>query len=171
VETDTTKAMQEALQSAVSRMNNGTNGTAEPKVGFMETIAPLLPLLPKLLQSTGASEEVLERMETQKGDLTSLREQVLILRKQCHRVLAAQEQLLEKVHEIQRQQVAAAGAVLDLAQQMARITFVDEHDVDDHEEYVDVDVDDLDAEDAPQIEYRTNGRIHKNGSGRRQRET
>ena len=173
METDTTKAMQEALQSAVSRMNNGTNGTVvEPKVGFMETIAPLLPLLPKLLQSTGASEEVLERMETQKGDLTSLREQVLILRKQCHRVLAAQEQLLEKVHEIQRQQVAAAGAVLDLAQQMARITFVDDHEADvDVDGDVDVDVDDLDAETAPQLEYRTNGRMHKNGSGRRQRET
>ena len=169
METDTTKAMQDALQSAVSRMNNGTNGSApaapESKVSFMETIAPLLPLLPKLLQNSGASEEVLERIETQKGDLTSLREQVLILRKQCHRVLAAQEQLLEKVHEIQRQQVAAAGAVLDLAQQMARITFIDDH-AEDAE-----DIDELETETAPSIEYRTNGRTHKNGSGRRQRET
>lgn len=185
MESDSTKAMQDALQSAVSRMNNGTNGSAsasaEPKVSFMETIAPLLPLLPKLLQGGGASQEVLERMDTQKGDLKSLREQVLILRKQCHRVLAAQEQLLEKVHEIQRQQVAAAGAVLDLAQQMARITFVDDHadaadpetadteDIEDIEE--EEDDEDLEVETAPRIDYRTNGRTYKNGSGRRQRET
>jgi uncharacterized protein HemY len=124
VSTDSTKAMQDALQTAVARMNNGS--ASEPRVNLMEAVGPLVALLPRLLQNNGG-EEVLDRLETlQKGDLTVLREQVQILRKQCYRMLKSQEQLLEKVHEIQRQQVAAAGAVLDLAQQMARITLLDD---------------------------------------------
>ena len=125
----------------------------------MDALAPLLPLLPKLLQ--GNSEEVIERIENmQKSDVAPLRDQVQILRKQCYRMLKAQEQLLEKVHEIQRQQVAAAGAVLDLAQQMARITFVEDPPAGD-------DVDELDARTAPAARHRTKA----NGSGKRQRES
>ena len=105
--TDPTKAMQDALQTAVARMNAPSAG--EPKINLMEAIGPFVALLPRLLQNNGG-EEVLDRLETlQKGDLTVLREQVQILRKQCYRMLKSQEQLLEKVHEIQRQQVAAAG--------------------------------------------------------------
>jgi len=166
--------MQDALQAAVSRMNNGTNGSPEPKPSFLETVGPFLPLIPKLLQNNGAGEKMLERLDTlQKNDLTALRDQVQLLRRQCHRMLKAQEQLLERVHEIQRQQVAAAGAVLDLAQQMARVTFVDgsEHEADtDPEIEIDEDDDEADLE-APPVDYRTDGRVRRHGSGRRQRET
>jgi uncharacterized protein (DUF58 family) len=149
--------MQEALQAAVARLNSGANGSGESKFSMFQAFAPLLPLLPKLL-NTGASEEMLERLDTlQKNDLWALRDQVQILRKQCERMLKA------RVHEIQRQQVAAAGAVLDLAQQMARITFVEDHGLGDDDE-----------EDGAQASsgntYRSDSRL-KNGSGGRQRET
>ena len=121
-----------------------------------------MTVVPKLLQNSGASQEMLERLDTlQKGDLAGLKEQVLILRKQCHRMLKFQEQLLVKVHEIQRQQVAAAGAVLDLAQQMARITFVDDDGAgaDDHD-----DRDDRDDEAALPAGYRADVRMGRNGT-------
>jgi len=161
VSTDTTKAMQEALQASVARMNSHT-GDAKP--GASDLLTALMPLVPRLLQNNGG-EEVLDKIETlQKGDLTSLREQVQVLRKQCSRMLKAQEQLLEKVHEIQRQQVAAAGAVLDLAQQMARISFIDDPEVG-------VDEHDRGAPPAPAFDYRADSRARRNGHGRPERET
>lgn len=157
------KAMQEALQAAVARLNSGTNGSGESKLSLFQAFAPLLPLVPKLLNS-GASEEMISRLDSlQKHELSSLRDQVQILRRQCERILKSQDQLLERVHEIQRQQVAAAGAVLDLAQQMARITFVDDNPIADDE-------DDVDAPAGSAGSYRSDGRL-KNGSGGRQRET
>src|SRR5262245_50262371 len=106
VNTDTSKGMQEALQSAIARMNNG-NGSSEHKSNPGDLISAFLPLLPKLLQNNGSGAEVLEKLDSlQRGDLTLLREQVQMLRKQCYRMLKSQEQLLAKVHEIQRQQVA-----------------------------------------------------------------
>lgn len=154
------KAMQEALQAAVARMNNGSDAKIGP-----DMMSTLMTFLPRLLQNNGSGEEMLERLDTlQKGDLTSLREQVQSLRKQCHRMLKSQEQLLMKVHEIQRQQVAAAGAVLDLAQQMARIRIID--DTADYEE--DHQRDDLSA---PAMTGRMASRAARNGNGRRHRET
>ena len=161
VSTDTTKAMQEALQAAVARMNTSSS---EAKPGASDLLTALMPLLPRLLQNNGG-EDVIDKIETlQKGDLTSLREQVQVLRKQCARMLKAQELLLERVNEIQRQQVAAAGAVLDLAQQMARISFIDNPDVglDDH---------DRGAPPAPAFDYRADSRARRNGHGRPERET
>src|SRR5262249_10578380 len=153
------KAMQEALQAAVSRMN--TNGSGEGKGGTSDIIAALMPILPKLLQNNGAGEELIEKIEgLQKGDLATLREQVQVLRKQCYRILKSQEQILGKVHEIQRQQVAAAGAVLDLAQQMARITFIEDPDVGEDER-------DREAPPAPDLHYRAEPRTRQNGSSRR----
>jgi hypothetical protein len=155
--------MQEALQAAVARLNSGTNGSGESKLSLFQAFAPLLPLVPKLLNS-GASEEMLERLDTlQKHELWSLRDQVQILRKHCERMLKSQDQLLERVHEIQRQQVAAAGAVLDLAQQMARITFVDDQALGDDEE-------ETGAQAGSGNSYRSDSRL-RNGSGGRQRET
>ncbi len=161
---DTTKAMQEALQAAVARMNTGSG---EAKSGPGDLITALMPILPRLLQNNGAGEEVLDKIDTlQKGDLTTLREQTQILRKQCSRMLKAQEQLLEKVHEIQRQQVAAAGAVLDLAQQMARISFIEDPDIGDEER-------ERQAPLASAFDYRADAGIRRNGNGngRRLRET
>jgi hypothetical protein len=86
-----------------------------------------MSVLPKLLQNDGSGEEMIEKLDAlQKGDLTSLRGQVRILRKQCHRMLKSQKRLLGRVSEIQRQQTAVASAVLDLAQQIARITFFED---------------------------------------------
>ena len=156
---DTTKQMQEALQAAVTRMNTGS-GSAPARPGG-DMLGAAMTILPKLLQSSGASEEMLEKLDALKKDeLAALREQVQIVRKQCHRMLKFQEDLLSKVHEIQRQQVAAAGAVLDLAQQMARITFIDDAPVDDYEGQGDM---------AAALDYRPGPRNGR--SSRRERET
>lgn len=156
--TDTSKAMQEALQSAIARMNNGNGSDHKSNPG--DLISAFMPLLPRLFQNNGHGEEMLERIDSlQKGDLAHMREQVQLLRKQCYRMLKSQEQLLMKVHEIQRQQVAASGAVLDLAQQMARITFVEDTSAGE---------DDLEREPPPAPAVnRSKPRTGRNGSGRR----
>lgn len=166
---ETTKAMQEALQAAVTRMNNGSNGSAEPKAGPTDTIGalagPLMSLLPKLLQNNESSGEMVEKLDAlQKGDLSSLREQVQILRKQCYRVLKSQEQLLVKVDAIQREQTAVASAVLDLAHQMTRITFIEDAPAgeDDYER---------EARAAPESYRRAESGTNRDGRGRRPRET
>lgn len=160
VNTDTTNVMQEALQSAIARMNNGNGNGSDHKPNPGDLISAFMPLLPKLFQNNGSGEEMLEKIDSlQKGDLAPLREQVQLLRKQCYRMLKSQEQLLAKVHEIQRQQVAASGAVLDLAQQMARITFVEDTSAGE---------DDLEREPPPApVVNRTKPRTGRNGSGRR----
>lgn len=163
VNTDTSKVMQEALQSAIARMNNG-NGSSEHRPNPGDLLTAFMPLLPKLLQNSGSSEEMVEKIDSlQKTDIAPLREQVLILRKQCYRMLKSQEQVLAKVHEIQRQQVAAAGAVLELAQQMARITLIEDTSAGE---------DDLEREPppAPAIGRGKHPRPGRNGNGRRQRE-
>ena len=155
VNTETTKAMQEALEAAVTRINNGS---AEPPAGPSDTIGALMSVLPKLLQNDGSGEEMLEKLDAlQKGDLTSLRGQVRILRKQCCRMLKSQRKLLARVSEIQRQQTAVAGAVLELAQQMASITFIEDvpAGVDHYERR---------APFAPASQRRTESRL--NGDGR-----
>jgi hypothetical protein len=122
VEPDTTKAMQEALQAAVARMNSGSS---EPRSSPMETFAPLLSMLPALLQNRESGEEVAEKLEElRKGELATLRDEVHILRKQCARLMKSQAQTLARLRDLQRQQAAAADAVLALARQMARIRFV-----------------------------------------------
>jgi uncharacterized protein HemY len=126
--------MQEALHAAVARMNNG-NGSADSRAApSMDTIGTLMQFVPKLLQNNEAGPEMLEKLDAlQKGDLTTLRTDMQVLRKQCYRTLKAQEQLLAKVDELQKQHTAVAHAVLDLAHQMARISLID--DGDDDEDY------------------------------------
>jgi hypothetical protein len=128
VDTETTKAMQDALQAAVTKMNgNGSNGLGESKGFSPDMMGVLMSVLSKLLQGSESSEELVEKLEAlQKGDITSLRDQVQVLRKQCFRILKSQEQLFLKVEEIQREQNNVARAVLDLAHHMARITFIDD---------------------------------------------
>jgi hypothetical protein len=122
VEKETTKAMQEALQAAVARMNSGAS---ESRSNPMEMLAPLLTMLPALLQNRDGGEEVAEKIEElRKGELSTLRDEVHVLRRQCSRLVKAQEQTLARLRDLQRQQVAAADAVLELARQMARIRFV-----------------------------------------------
>lgn len=122
---DTTQMMQDALQAAVTRLNG--NGSSEPRAAPPDTIGTLLSFVPKLLQNNEAGGRMLDKLEAlQKGDLTSLRGDVQILRKQCFRVFKSQEQLLTKLSELEKQQAAIGHAVLELANQLARITFVDD---------------------------------------------
>jgi hypothetical protein len=165
---ETTKAMQEALQAAVARMNAGGTGDGRPPMA--DLIATAVAVLPKLMQSFGASEEVLQRLDAiRKTDMTGLREELQAIRKQNHRLFKFQEEILVKVHEIQRQQVAAAGAVLDLAQQMARITFLDATVSDDGDDGG------LEAPPAPSARdrggLRESPRAGRNGGSRRMTET
>jgi hypothetical protein len=126
--TETTTAMQDALQAAVRNMNNGA-GSHEMKAPPVDTMGLLMTVVPKLLQGSESSGEMVEKLDAlQKGDLQTMREQVLLLRKQCHRLLKSQEQVLARVDEIQRQQLDVGRAVLDLARQLGRITFIDDAD-------------------------------------------
>jgi hypothetical protein len=158
--------MQEALQAAVTRMNNG-NGSSEPKIGPMDTMGALMTIVPKLLQGSESSGEMVERLDAlQKGDLTSLRGQVQILRKQCYRMLKSQEQLLEKVHEIQKEQTTVARAVLDLAHHMSRITFIEDPPADDFDYAYE-----REPPPAPDSYRRAESRTNGNGRGTRPRHT
>jgi len=164
VDTETTKAMQDALQAAVTRMNgNGSHGGGESKPFNPDMMGVVMSVLSKLLQGSESSEELVEKLDAlQKGDLTSLRDQVQILRKQSFRILKSQEQLFLKVEEIQREQNNLARAVLDLAHHMARITFIDDA----------AGIDDEDDRGLPRAseQYRrTESRV--NGHGRKPRGT
>lgn len=157
-----TKAMQEALQAAVARINSGAADTKPPIAPDM--FGMLMTIVPKLLQGSQSSEELVEKLDTlQKGDLTTLREQVQILRKQCYRLLKSHERLLGKVEEIQIQQASIGRAVLDLAHHMSRITFIDDVPAGD---------DDYEA-DEPMVESyrRAESRVNGNGHARSQKET
>lgn len=128
---DTTQMMQDALQAAVTRMN-GHNGSTESRGIPPDTFGTLMSFVPKLLQNNEAGGQMLDKLDAlQKGDLTSLRGDVQILRKQCFRVFKSQEQLLSKLGELEQQQAAIGHAVLELANQLARITFVDDDKDDD----------------------------------------
>ena len=157
MDTETTKAMQEALQAAVTRMNgNGSTSLLEPKPFSGDMMGVVMSVLSKLLQGSESSEELVEKLDAlQKGDLTSLREDVQMVRKQCFRIRKSQEQLFLKVEEIQREQANVARAVLDLAHHMARITFIDDGS----------DGDDDDAPRGSDGHRRADSRGHGNGSG------
>ena len=158
--TETTKAMQEALEAAVTRMNNGGGA---PSALSPDTMGALMAVLPKLLQNDGSGEEMLEKIDAlRKEELTPLRGQLRILRKQTHRMLKSQKRLLLRVSEIQRQQTAVANAVLDLAQQMARITFIDDVPTDDDDDY------DRRPPYVPASHRRTESRPNGDGRVRRQ---
>ena len=162
VNTETTKRMQEELQAAVTRINKGT---AEPPAGPVDTIGAIISVLPKLLRNNESSEELLEKLDAlQKGDLTPLREHMQILRKQFNRMLKSQEQLLVKMDEMQGQQSAVARVVLDLARQMARITFIEDAPTGDDDP-------ERDAPPARESYRRPGSRTNGNGRGRSQRET
>ncbi len=168
--TDTTKMMQEALQAAVTRINNGSaeppaGPQAGPQAGPVDTIGAVMSVLPKLLRGNESGEEMLEKLDAlETGGLRPLREQIQILRKQCKLMLKSQEQLLAKVDEMQRQQSAVVDAVLDLAQQMARITLLEDAASGD---------DDYEREAPPVSESyrRAESRLNGHGRGRSQRET
>jgi len=162
--------MQDALQAAVTKMNgngNGSSGLGESKGFSPDMMGVVMSVLTKLLQGSESSEELVEKLDAiQKGDITTLREQVQVLRKQCFRILKSQEQLFLKVEEIQREQNNVARAVLDLAHHMARITFIDDA----------AGIDDDDDEDrggrrGADGGRRADSRVNGSGLGRRPRGT
>jgi hypothetical protein len=128
-----TKAMEEALQAAVAKMNRGgTNGAAPPPLAA-DPLSLLMAVLPKLLESREPREDIVEKLEgIQSEELGPLREQVRLMRVQLHRLRKAQEETTEILHQLREQQNAVGEAVLHLANQMARFEIVeDEDDVDD----------------------------------------
>jgi hypothetical protein len=160
--------MQDALQAAVTKMNgNGSSGLGESKGFSPDMMGVVMSVLTKLLQGSESSEELVEKLDAiQKGDITALREQVQVLRKQCFRILKSQEQLFLKVEEIQREQNNVARAVLDLAHHMARITFIDDAaGIDDDDD------DDRGARRGADGGRRSDSRVNGSGLGRRPRGT
>jgi len=126
VKADTTKAMQDALDAAVRSLNNGSTATEAPSRSA-DTIGAVMAILPKLLRGNEAGEELVEKLDNlHKGDITALKEQVLILRKQCHRLLRTQELLVAQLAEIDKRQSAMIDAILDLRDQMARVVIVED---------------------------------------------
>lgn len=124
--TDTTKAMEEALQAAVTRM---THGDKAPSATPTDPIGLLMALLPKLLSNDEERGDLVEKLEGfEKETMVPLQEQVKGMRKQLHRLARAQDEVLEALRELREQQTAVGNAVLHLADQMARIELLDEPD-------------------------------------------
>jgi hypothetical protein len=140
MKSDTTRAMQDALDAAVRSMNasveggnTGSNTEAPAPSRSFDTMGAIMTILPKILQGSEVGEEVIEKLESlQKGELAALAEQVQALRLQCHRMLKSQqqlfrfqEQLLAEMREMQQTQVATSAAVGELAHHMARVEIID----------------------------------------------
>jgi hypothetical protein len=124
VSTDTTKAMEEALQAAVARMAKSEAGGASPPV---DPMGLLMALLPRLLASNEEREDLAEKFEgLEKDALAPLQEEVRGLRKQVHRVFKMQGEIVEELRGLREQQTAVGSAVLHLAEQMARVQIVDD---------------------------------------------
>jgi hypothetical protein len=126
---NTTQAMQDALQAAVSRMSD-TNGGA--KSAGADPIGLIMSVLPKLLENKEEREDIVEKLEgMEKETFSPLQEQMHGMRKQLHRVFKLQQLLVEELRQMREQQTAVGNAVLHLAEQMARIQIVDELPYDD----------------------------------------
>jgi hypothetical protein len=141
MKSDTTRAMQDALDAAVRSMNasveggnNGSNTEApSPPSRSFDTIGAIMTILPKILQGSEVGEEVIEKLESlQKGELAALGEQIRGLRVQCQRMLKSQQQLfrfqeeiLGEMRELQRNQAATSAAVGELAHHMSRVEILD----------------------------------------------
>jgi hypothetical protein len=162
VNAETTEVMQAALQAALTRLNKGS---ADSQAGPTDTVGALMSMLPALLHNDGSGEKMLEKLDAlEKGDLTSIRGQVRVLRKQCLRMLKFQERLLAKVDAMQRHQTVVGRAVMDLTKQMASITFIDDVPTDD---------DDYEGEapPAPGGNRRAQSPTNRDGRGTSQRAT
>jgi hypothetical protein len=124
VSTDTTKAMEEALQAAVARMAKPDGGGPAPTA---DPMGLLMAVLPRLLASNEEREDLAEKLEgLEKDAFVPLQEQLRGLRKQVHRVSKMQEELLGELRELREQQTAVGSAVLHLAEQMARVQIIDD---------------------------------------------
>jgi len=125
VKPDTTKAMQDALDAAVRSLNNGSATEAPSRSS--DTIGAVMAILPRLLRSNETGEDLGEKLDKlQQGDITVLKEEVLTLRKQCHRLLRTQEVVMAQLAEIDKRQSMMIDAILDLRDQLARVVIVED---------------------------------------------
>jgi hypothetical protein len=122
VTTDNTNAMQEALQTAVKRMN----GNAAAATGISDPIGLLVSILPKLMQNNGDKDDLVDKIDGVQKETGAARAEILAVRKQLHRIYKLQEDTLAELRELQRQQIALGQAVLDLADQMAKIEILED---------------------------------------------
>jgi hypothetical protein len=129
-----TKAMEDALQAAVAKMNRSASNGAAPAAA--DPLSLLMTLLPKLLENRESPDEIVEKLEgLQSEELAPLREQVRLVRVQLHRVRKSQQDTLEALHQLREQQAAVGEAVLHLAKQMSRLEiFEGADDVDDDDD-------------------------------------
>src|SRR5262249_44791668 len=122
---DNKQAMQEALEAAVRKMNNG-NGSANASVPA-DPISAAISILPKLIGKGDDTEELLEAIgELNRQTMDGMQEQVRILRKQVHRIGQMQEQMMRELRQLAEQQHAASSTLLLLAEHMERLQIVDE---------------------------------------------
>jgi hypothetical protein len=122
--TSDTKAMEDALQAAVARMN-GTNGAGHSAPS--DPLSMVASLLPALLQNRESREDILEKLdELQSEELSTLREQMRLARVQIHRLRKSSQEVIEVLHQMREQQAAIGEAVLHVARQLARFERVDD---------------------------------------------
>jgi DNA repair exonuclease SbcCD ATPase subunit len=125
-----TKAMEEALQAAVAKMNRPSNGGSSTT---SDMLSALLAVLPKLLENgRDDREDIAEKLDgLQTEEFAPMREQLRQLRMQVHRVRKTQDEVLSALEAMREQQTAIGEAVLQLARQMSRIELLDEANGDD----------------------------------------
>jgi hypothetical protein len=131
---ETNRAMEEALQAAVAKMNSGAPGLPGPSQPMMPALDPmplLMSVLPKLLERGSGDDDVGERIASlQKEEFQPLREQLGKQQQLLERLFAAQKAILRKLSAIETVQSAIGGAVTSLTEQMARIELVDDDPMD-----------------------------------------
>lgn len=118
--TTNNKAMEDALQAAVTRLGNGGNGSDSMSSSPMaDPIGLLMSVLPKLLEGRGNQDDVTEKLESlQKDDLGPIREQLKAQGEMLRRVYRAQKILLRELRTVRTVQSAMGGVVSNLASQL-----------------------------------------------------
>ena len=122
------RAMEEALQAAIAKMNNGAPALPAPSAPAIPALDPiplLMSVLPKLLERGSDENDVGEQLASlQKEELQPLREQLARQQQLLERVFNAQKAVLRKLSALETVQSAIGGAVTSLTEQMARIELI-----------------------------------------------
>jgi hypothetical protein len=122
-----TKVMEEALQAAVSRMNNPDGARSGGGGGGTDPLGVVAAVLPKLLENRGEREDIAEQLEGMRNEeLAPMRDQIKVIRARIHHLAKSQDTVLAALEQLREQQTAIGDAVLSLARQLARIEILDE---------------------------------------------
>jgi uncharacterized protein YhaN len=131
---DNNRAMEEALQAAIARMNSGAPslpGSGASAGPALDPIPLLMSVLPKLLERGSDDNDTSEQLASlQKELLQPLREQLARQNQLLERLFNAQKAVLRKLSALETVQSAIGGAVTSLTEQMARIELVDDEQFD-----------------------------------------